>query len=162
MEKHSPRFGTVALCALLLVMTSCTSEEPISTEADEEAIQTVADNWAAALSNGDMDGVFALWTEDGVELPPGPARIGRASIRDRFEEVTTGGSVAASISFDEVEVAGDWAFARGIFEGTWTPEDGSAQTQETNHNLWVMRRQSDGTWRIARMMWHATEPPGSP
>ena len=75
------------------------------------------------------------------------AVIGKAAIRERAEKAMALGTLAASISFDEVAVAGDWAFARGTLQGTWSPIDGGAPTQERNDNLWIMRREADATRR---------------
>ncbi len=151
--------STSFMAGLVVLLASCAAPTSRSTAEDEQAIRDVASAWAAALSRSDLDGIFAQWADDGIEFPPGPARVGKAAIRERFAQVLTGGTVAASISFDEVHVAGDWAWARGTFEGTWTPDDGSAQGRESNHNLWILQRSIDGSWRIARMMWHTNQPP---
>ncbi len=140
---------------IIFVDDSCTQTCPAATSVDEEAIRTMANEWAVALSDGDMDALFALYDEDAVDIPPGLISIGRAAIRQRFESSLAEQSVNASISFDDVVVVGDWAFARGIFMGRYTASADGAQTQIRNDNLWIMRRGSDGSWRVAQMMYNS-------
>jgi uncharacterized protein (TIGR02246 family) len=58
------------------------NQERIGSNVDLEAIDRVRDAHIAALNAGDAEAWIALFTDDGVQMPPGaPASIGRAMIR---------------------------------------------------------------------------------
>ena len=150
------------LLVAAVVVAACTQAEPVSTELDEQAITAVANEWTAAYSDGDMDALLALYTEDAVDIPPGPISIGKAAIRQRHERGLVGLTANSSVIFDEVVVTGDWAFARGVYQATYTTVADGTQTQARNDNLWLFHRESDGSWRIARMMYNPAGEPNQP
>ena len=150
------------LLVAAVVVAACTQAEPVSTELDEQAITAVANEWTAAYSDGDMDALLALYTEDAVDIPPGPISIGKAAIRQRHERGLVGLTANSWVIFDEVVVTGDWAFARGVYQATYTTIADGTQTQARNDNLWLFHRESDGSWRIARMIYNSAEEPDQP
>ncbi len=154
--------GSPGLIVAALVIAACTQAEPISTALDEQAIIAVANEWTAAYSDGDLDALLALYTDDAVDIPPGPISIGKAAIRQRHERGLVGVTANSSIAFDEVVVTGDWAFARGVYQATYTTVADGTQTQARNDNLWLFHRESDGSWRIARMMYNPAGQPDQP
>jgi len=150
----SPLFSLVVLS-----VTATTAAAQTGMDSDKQSIQAVAQDWAEAFSGGDVEGIMGCWSEDPIMMSPGRTVVGKAAIQERFEEdLRTGRPAEASISFDEVEVAGDWAFARGVFQSTWTPVDGGEVSDIRNDNLLIMRRGGEGTWKISRMMWHPASP----
>lgn len=72
-------------------------------------------------------------------------------------------AIAVQIEYDsqEIEVFGHWAFDRGTFRFTLTPETGGASFHETGKYLWLYRRQADGPWKQARVIWSSSDPPPS-
>jgi ketosteroid isomerase-like protein len=72
-------------------------------------------------------------------------------------------------------VTGDWGFDRGTYTITPTPKvageaaEGASIEQseigreldyaQTGKYLWILKRQPDGSWKIARGMWSSNHPP---
>jgi ketosteroid isomerase-like protein len=92
--------------------------------------------------------------QDGVEMPPGvPTIYGRdglvADLRSAFEVITISDM---QINIEEVQVAGDWAYARGNYSymlGS-VPEDGSDPIFIDGKYMSIFQKQSDGSWKLHR------------
>jgi ketosteroid isomerase-like protein len=98
-----------------------------------------------------------FYVDDVVLLPPSePAVVGKGAVRiywsKAMKQVTT---LEGASLFDEIIVFGDWAYARGKYEGrSRLTSDGREFEDRLNFSgLW--RRDSDGSWRIARDMWNS-------
>jgi ketosteroid isomerase-like protein len=57
------------------------------------------------------------------------------------------------LSFNEVKIVGDWAFEWGTYSGTVKPVDGGDAIRTTGNLIRVLKRDSDGSWKIARAMY---------
>ena len=67
-----------------------------------------------------------------------------------------------SLSVDEVQATGDWAFERGRYEITLAPKAGDAPMDDTGKYITIYQRQSNGSWKIARDIWNSDQPlPGT-
>jgi uncharacterized protein (TIGR02246 family) len=130
-------------------------------EADARAIKQVADDYTAACNAADLDGFMATCTDDIVFLPPDDnAVVGAdavaAYIKNGFFDPF---QVHLSFVFDELNVAGDWAFARGPFELRLTPKPGGEPVVDRGKFIDVFQRQGDGSWRFARVIFNRNLPP---
>ncbi|MGI9102530.1 MAG: YybH family protein [Terriglobales bacterium] len=128
-----------------------------------EAIRRLHEIDMRAGKAGDVETLASLWAEDAVALPPGmPPIIGQAAIRqwllssrpDMKKVVIT----KYLLNFKEVIVEGDYAFewaTTSIVARMQSP----ARIMEVSGNLMrVLRRQSDGSWKIARSAWNQAHP----
>src|SRR5579864_9502139 len=83
-----------------------------------------------------------------------PAEIGAAVIyaEDKQWEMSSGRerSLCYDLEVQDIQIAGDWAFEWGYFSGKIAKGDKVSVQYGTV--LRVMKRQSDGTWRFARVM----------
>ncbi len=59
---------------------------------------------------------------------------------------------------DEIEVAGDLTYERYTGRWTVTPKDGSDAVEQAFKGIHILRRQTDGSWKIARDIWNSDEP----
>jgi uncharacterized protein (TIGR02246 family) len=117
---------------------------------DEQAIRDLVSRWMEASRKGDAATVLSLITDDVVFLLPDrpPLR------RDEFAAQVTAQAGAAGPRIDgkadiqEIQIAGDWAFAWTRLSITVTPPDG-ATLHRAGHTLSVFRRDG-GQWKIAR------------
>jgi uncharacterized protein (TIGR02246 family) len=50
----------------------------------------------------------------------------------------------------EIQVLGDWAYLRNYIQVTTTPRDGGASASRSGYTLTILRKGSDGRWRLAR------------
>ena len=148
----------------LLLIAGCTPTEPVeeatSTEADVEAINQLPAKFAAALNAGDLDGVMAGFTDDAVRMPPNaPAIIGKESIRSLMQANLDQNTYQLDNPPEEVQVSGDWAFARGTYTVTVTPKAGGESIQLEGKYLVIFQKQADGCWKAARDIWNSDNPP---
>jgi ketosteroid isomerase-like protein len=54
------------------------------------------------------------------------------------------------ITNEEVQVSGDLAFARGTYAATVTPKAGGEETFIDGKYMTILKRQTDGSWKIHR------------
>ena len=148
----------------LLLIAGCTPTEPVeeasTTEADVEAINQLPATFAAALNAGDLDGIMAGFTDDAVRMPPNaPAIIGKESIRSLMQTNLEQNTYQLDNPPEEVQVSGDWAFARGTYTVTVTPKAGGESIQREGKYLVIFQKQPDGSWKAARDIWNSDNPP---
>jgi uncharacterized protein (TIGR02246 family) len=129
-------------------------------DVDTRAIADVANEYTSACNAGDVRRFMATCTDDVVFLPPDDhAALGATAVEayvkagffDPFH-------VHLSFAFDELQVAGDWAFGRGPFELRLTPKPGGEPVVDRGKFLDVLRRQGDGSWRFARVIFNRNQP----
>lgn len=150
------------LSTLLLVVGcvgACQPSRP-STEADVAAIRAINQEAAAAHGAGDAVRWASLFTADGVLLPEGaPAVTGRDSLVAFARAFYAANRVTVTIEPMEIEVAGDWGFSRDRVSGTLTPKAGGASIPMVAKQIVIWRRQPDGSWKAARVIFNSDQPP---
>lgn len=114
---------------------------------DERAIRQVVETWMQASKAGDVATVLSLMTEDVVFMVPGAEPFGR----EAFEAAVSsdGPKFDGSSEVVEVQVLGEWAFARTRIDLTVTPPDGEP-VRRGGYALTLFRKEADGAWRLAR------------
>ena len=137
--------------------------EPAPTiEADVAAISRVIDEGATALNAGDAAGMVGRYTEDLISMPPDrPAVIGQEALRARYETTFDQSTFEFTRFVEEVVVAGDWAFGRWTDTGTVTSKAGGEPSEISSKGIFILQRQPDGSWKIARVIWNSDTPPPS-
>ena len=135
-------------------------QEQSNPQADIEAINHVRAAHIAALNDGDVNAWVAAFTNDGVQMPPNaPANLGRESIRAWSQAFLAPFRVAFTLAVDEVQVAGDWAFERGMYTITLTSKASGEPLQDIGKYLTIYQRQPGGAWGMARDIWNSNNPP---
>ena len=162
---------TATLISLALLVAACqpVAEQPDpAAEAarraeDVAAIKSLVDENIAAWNAGDAAAVAARCTNDAVLMPPNmPALIGKEAIQSGtqliFDQITF--NLTGKVL--EVEIAGDWAFARMTYAETLTRKASGEPTEDAGKWLTIVKRQSDGSWKTYRDIWNSDKPvPGS-
>ena len=150
----------LAACAPATQEPEPAAEEAPTTEADVEAIATSLEQELAAVNSGDAEAFQAAITNDAVLMPPNePPVTGKEAILAWQQAFFDQATVQLSISFEEVEVAGNWAFARRSWARTLTPVAGGEPTQDNGQVVHIYQRQADGSWKVARIIWNSDNPP---
>jgi uncharacterized protein (TIGR02246 family) len=128
--------------------------EPLAAE-DVAAIRATDSVFASAVGAGDAAGVAALYLPDAHLLPPTAAAIeGREGIQQFFAGLLGAYHVTIAVNSDEIEGREDLAYARGHYTLDGAPKAaGAPPLREEGKFLEVLRRQADGTWRLAADMW---------
>ena len=128
--------------------------------ADRAALEAIAREYEAAFSAGDADALVALHADDAIRMPPNaPLVMGQEAIRAAYQTTFEQFAAKITLSLEEVEVAGDWAFVRGTSPVTATPKAGGEPLQDEGKYLSIRKRQSDGSWKIFRSIWNSNNPP---
>ena len=138
----------------LLTMFACTKQ--VDVEADKEAIAKAGNQMVNALNSDDVDGIMSGLTDDHITMAPNvPAFADMAKLRSWHEERVENFSLNITITTDETEILGDCAFERWSSTLTLTPRLGGEPVQNKTKGIWIWKRQTDGTWKLARSIWNS-------
>lgn len=148
------------LDALFFVREQEPSQRVEPPPADIEAIRGVRDRQRTAYLGGDAEAYVALFTDDGVVMPPSGSRIrGRAALRPWLEGVhqqfTLSGGETESLA---TIVVGDWAWELYTARMTVAPRAGGESAESRYRGIRVYRRHPARTWQIAQDVWTAIAP----
>ena len=118
---------------------------------DEEAIRVLIGRWIEATRKGDVDTVLSLMAPDAVFLMAGqPPMIGHDAFAGSLRGVLADHTVDSTSEVDEIAVGGDMAYCRTRLSVTVTSKHGKLPLQRTGHTLTILRKGSDGLWRVTR------------
>ncbi|HVH30205.1 MAG TPA: nuclear transport factor 2 family protein [bacterium] len=154
---QATRFGgTLLVTTTLVAGIGCArSASHPSVEQDMIGIERLHQQDREATLSDSADQLAKLWDKDAVRFLAGrPAEIGAAVIYadDKRWEMSSGRerSLCADYEIQDVQIAGDWAFEWGYF--SYKTSKGGKVSIGYGTGMRVMKRQSDGTWRFARVM----------
>ncbi|HRW10612.1 MAG TPA: nuclear transport factor 2 family protein, partial [Caldilineaceae bacterium] len=151
----------------MLVAVACqpitAQSQPAAPPSDEDVVAAVNAIWReyeAAQIASDPDRWVALWTEDGVKMPPDvPALEGKEAIYARAQRSMAEPIDDMVITALETQSAGDWAYSRGTFTFTYTIAETGVQELMEGKFMTILQRQPDGTWKIHRDIHNWNVPP---
>jgi uncharacterized protein (TIGR02246 family) len=128
-------------------------EEP--EDDDAAAVSALIDSFRDAGRAGDLDAFMANFADDAVLMLSD--RLGDANKEDvrEYFGFLTDYAFDQKISKDEIQVCGDWAFARVTFDGYLNPKPGieGEPSRVVSRHFMVLKREQDGIWKLARDMW---------
>jgi len=149
-----PRCERTLLLGLVIVVAGCQQPGPGLTQADEAAIGAVSEAHGRHSLAGELNGVVETFAEDAVYLPPNqPAVVGRSDIGSELAELPRVTGYNASV--EEIDGQGDLAVMRGTYSLAF--QSGSRLTDSGKY-VYVMRRQSGGSWLIVWAIWNSDLP----
>ncbi|EJL24945.1 nuclear transport factor 2 family protein [Brevibacillus sp. BC25] len=122
------------------------------------SIETVIKTYESALNANDIDTILALYSTEPVFMPQNaPALIGREAVRAGYEHVFN--TIKLNVRFEiyEIEVTGDWAWARTSSAGRTHILSADVEVEEGNNELFVFRREND-EWKIHRYLFSTNRP----
>ena len=133
--------------------------EHTGNEVDLRAIDSVRDAHVSALNADDARAWAALFTDDGVQMPPNmPVNIGRSAIEHWSTGFLDMFGVEFALSVDEVRVLGEWAFERGTYTIGLNPKSGGPSMQDVGKYITIYQKKSGDSWRMARDIWNSNNP----
>ena len=151
------RFGSNLLVVTMLVagVASALLASHPSAKQDMIGIEQLHEQDKEATLSDSADQLAKLWDKDAVRLPAErPAEIGAAVIYadDKQWERSSGRerTLCYDMEVQDIQIAGDWAFEWGY--GSEKIAKGDKVSIQYGKVMRVMKRQSDGTWRFARVM----------
>jgi len=105
--------------------------------------------WTQACLDRDWDKLLSMCTKDIVFMPQGMPPVSGDEVRPWLESFPT--ITAMSWDVERLEASDDIAFLNGPLRQTLEMEEGTHQSDGKFCDL--MRREADGQWRFAVIMW---------
>jgi len=159
----------IPLVILLCITFGCQQGEEVAEEvgvdisADIEAIKAWYDQKTAALKVGDRVRWIALFSEDVVFMPPNsPILDGREAVQQWGQPFFEQFNMDEAISFDEIEVSGNWAFGRTTYTFKAVPKADGEEIVENGKFIHIFKQLDDGTWICTHCMWSSNDPLPTP
>ncbi len=153
MRKSNWLLSTIILAITLAMLFSAISCQKQDTDADITAIKEMLTQYSSAVNTGDFDLWISLWTDNGIQMPPGtPARIGKAQILEATKPTFDQMTIAIAItSIEDAKVYGDLGLTYCIYTLAVTPKAGGEKiiVMPEGKALTLYERQFDGSWKIA-------------
>jgi ketosteroid isomerase-like protein len=148
--------GTLLVVTMLVAGTGIAlSANHRSRKQDMLGIERLHEQDKEATLADSADQLAKLWDKEAIRFSADrPAEIGAAVIyaHDKQWEKSSGRerSLCYDLEVQDIQIAGDWAFEWGY--GSYKIAKGDKESVQYGKVMRVMRRQSDGTWRFARVM----------
>jgi uncharacterized protein (TIGR02246 family) len=117
-------------------------------EDDARQIRELVDSWIAASNSGDVSALMDMMTDDVVFMTPGRAPFGKMEFAADSERMK-GIAIDARAEVQEIEVFGPRAYIRNRVQVELT-SPGQAPKRMSGYAMSVLRKETDGRWRIAR------------
>jgi uncharacterized protein (TIGR02246 family) len=117
---------------------------------DVAQIYAMWNEYADAVSAGDMERWIALWIDEGIQMPPdAPRNTGKEQIQAAIQPLFDQYDYEMFINPDEVQVLGERAYSHGLYGFTMTPREGGEPIEVSGKFLTILEKQVDGSWKIA-------------
>lgn len=136
--------------------------------ADEarRAIEALNQHDITASLSGDIEAIVSQWAEDFTVINGGgPIVRGRAAnvaiVEQNRAQVAAFETREFEIGFEEIVVAGDYAFEWGTFRSVARPKAGGNDLAFSGKVMRILQRQPDGAWKMHRTMTAPDPPVGS-
>jgi uncharacterized protein (TIGR02246 family) len=160
-------FRRIALCLLSVGLGSCgpggSATKPdtgTTTAQDRAAIDSVRNQYAATWKSANAEQMATLYTSDAAVLYPNQAAVvGSTAIQAYFKTFFDQFvQEIFELTSEEIEVTGPWAFDRGTYRWRATPRAGGPPIEDNGKYLVILRRQANGSWKVARDMDNSDRP----
>ena len=127
----------------------------METKTEKPAIKKLLSSYRDALNTSDVPKVLQLYAQDGVFMPSNaPSAIGINEIEASYKFVFSNIQLNIEFFIDEIIINGDYAIVRTTSKGTTLLRASGQTVAEENRELFVLRKQADGDWKIARYMFN--------
>ncbi len=141
----------------LLAITAC--GEKVNTEADRTAVLEASRGITSALNNGDVDGIMDVLTADHITMAPNePVFKDMTILRNWHESRYALYDVEITLTSQEIILSGDWAYQCHVSSSNAKPKQGGDVITDKAKGIWIWKRQSDGSWKLARSIWNSDNP----
>lgn len=125
---------------------------------DKQKIQTLIARYESALNASNANGILQLYGKAPVFMPQhAPAQVGRAAIRQAYENVFNAIKLDIKFTTHEVDVLGDTAWARTSSAGKTTVLANKVVVNEGNNELFIFKKE-DGHWTINQYLFSTNQP----
>lgn len=144
------------LPALILVAACGRTGAGLTADADTSAIRQLYRDWPRSVEAGDAARYVTFLHDSITLLIPGAAPIhGVSAYREFLTPLLQNATYRVSLeSPAQLEVSGSWAFAQYRGQVVTFPRPSGDSSIARNRYVDILRRQSDGSWRVYLHSWH--------
>jgi uncharacterized protein (TIGR02246 family) len=129
----------------------------METSTEKSAIEKLIFSYQDALNASDVSEIIELFTKNGVLMPHNaPTADGAGQVKDTYQYVVDNFNYTLQFSIIEIEVIGNYAFARSTSKGTLKTKASGQTVPDENRELFVFEK-VDGKWKIARYMYNKSK-----
>lgn len=123
---------------------------------EDEAVKNLILQALEIIRSDDFERYFDLFTDDAVWMMPSSYKDVHQDEARSFYRFTRKFKFDQETVVDEVVVSDAVAYVRVSFDGYLRPkvDDGSPPLRSASRHIWILRRQPDGAWKIARDIWN--------
>lgn len=152
------RFRSLILISLLVALTYGAEANAALAAKDVAAIRAVDAAYVKAVMARDWEALAALLTPDGVVMPPNqPEVVGRGPNLARLRGFNLTSVEYAHVP-GHVDGKGNVAYLQGSYTIKMTFPNVPQPLIDRGKYLWVLKKQSNGTWLIERIIWNTDLP----
>jgi len=123
---------------------------------DKQAIESAISDFIAAYNASDVPRLMRVYSDDYVEMPEGDPTVsgveGKRKTAERIGKVPAQHRGHLAVFTEEIEMAGDLAYDRGTLCVTLTHKSTGKVMSFERRFLEVWRNESDGAWRVIRVV----------
>ena len=121
-------------------------------------IRGVITNYESALNASNADDVLKLYGQNPTFMPQhAPAQVGRAAVKQAYDNVFNTIKLDIKFSVHEVEVLGDTAWARTSSAGKTKILADKVIVNEGNNELFIFKKEN-GDWKIHQYLFSTNQP----
>jgi uncharacterized protein (TIGR02246 family) len=118
---------------------------------DKDEIETLKQDWIAAVKARNVDRILQLATDDVVAMHPnGRTTKGKQELAADFRRFFAEFEVDQKAVSEETVISGEWAFDRGRVITTLLPVGGGPPVEVNSETVTILRREPEGSWKVAR------------
>jgi len=126
----------------------------MNNQIEKSAIEKILYAYRDTLNTSDVYKVLSLYSNDGVFMPSNaPSAIGQEQLKIAYEFVFKTIQLNIEFFIEEIEISGNFAFARTTSKGTTLIHENGQIVPEENRELFVLHK-IDEKWKIARYMFN--------
>ena len=127
-------------------------------DVDRAAIMKTTAELLAAVNASDADRCLAVWTPDGVLMPPHhPSVQGHEALAAYFRNLFSRGKFRFTFTSSHIYLAGDTALERVTYTAMIWPGVDASPIEDVGKGLHVYGRQSDGSWKLTQDIWNSDQ-----
>jgi uncharacterized protein (TIGR02246 family) len=130
----------------------------VHADTNNAEIQGVISKYESALNASNADDVLKLYGKNPTFMPQhAPAQVGRAAVKQAYDNVFNTIKLDIKFSIHEVEVIGDTAWARTSSAGKTRILADNVVVNEGNNELFIFKKEN-GDWKIHQYLFSTNQP----
>ncbi len=130
----------------------------VQADTNTQKIQTLILQYESALNTSNVSAVLELYAKKPTFMPQhAPAQVGRAVVKQAYENVFKAIKLDIKFTIHEVQVLGDTAWARTSSAGQTKILANKAVINEGNNELFIFKKENSG-WKIYQYLFSTNQP----